>query len=187
MPTELKKSYARHMRKKPTPSEKKLWGALRRSQLGVKIAHQKIIRGYIADFYCPAAKLLIEVDGATHNTDAAKTYDKQRDENLRTCGYQTLRVTASQVMADLPSTVQYIKEAIDAKVSTDHLSIRLHRESWVLAGIALAVRFIASRDSSLAANLRMQGHNLASESIDPALKRVQLEMWERLYPHVHLP
>ena len=58
---------ARSLRTKPTDAELHLWQRLRRKQiLGVQFYRQKPIANYIADFYAPAAKLVVEVDGAQH-------------------------------------------------------------------------------------------------------------------------
>ncbi len=61
------KSRARLLRANPTDAERRLWGRLRRKQiLGVQVYRQKPIGNYIADFYAPAARLVIEVDGSQH-------------------------------------------------------------------------------------------------------------------------
>jgi len=58
---------AREMRKHAKPQERKLWYDFL-SKLPVRCQRQKIIGSYIADFYCPAAKLIIELDGAHHQS-----------------------------------------------------------------------------------------------------------------------
>ena len=57
---------AQHSRRHPTPSERILWEALRKRQLGVKVRRQVILANTIVDFYVPEAKLAIEVDGGAH-------------------------------------------------------------------------------------------------------------------------
>jgi len=54
------------LRNKQTPQEIILWSRLRREQLGSKFRRQHSIGGYIADFYCPSKKLVIEIDGSQH-------------------------------------------------------------------------------------------------------------------------
>ena len=53
---------------------------------------------YVADFYCPSAKLVIEIDGSTHNFTVAR--DEKRDEYMRGLGLSICRIPASEVMAD---------------------------------------------------------------------------------------
>src|SRR5258708_27853937 len=62
-----KLEFAKQLRRKMTPAERRLWKALRRNALdGLHFRRQQVIEGYIADFYCDAAKLAIELDGAVH-------------------------------------------------------------------------------------------------------------------------
>ena len=66
--TEGKVILARAMRANMTPTETVLWGCLRGNRLaGLKFRRQQIIDGFIADFYCHAAALVVEVDGPIHN------------------------------------------------------------------------------------------------------------------------
>ncbi|MCS6918857.1 MAG: rRNA maturation RNAse YbeY, partial [Fimbriimonadales bacterium] len=65
---ELLKPLARQKRREPTPAEKRLWKYLRNRQLlGFKFRRQHTIERFIVDFYCPEAKLVIEVDGEIHD------------------------------------------------------------------------------------------------------------------------
>ena len=90
-----KKHYARKMRNNPTFSENTLWQQLRKEKLGVKFRRQSIIRGYIADFYCPELHIVIEVDGNSHNDKTA--YDSKRDAAFSCIGIKTLRFTNLEV------------------------------------------------------------------------------------------
>jgi len=67
-----------------TPPEVKLWALLRRSPSGIKFRRQHPIGVYVADFYCPAAKLVIEIDGQIH--DFTSDRDKARDDYMRELG-----------------------------------------------------------------------------------------------------
>jgi very-short-patch-repair endonuclease len=90
-----KKKRAREMAKNQTWPEKKLWAHLRDKQLGVWVYKQKIILGYIVDFWCPSAGIAIEVDGKSHRS--RKAYDANRDAALMRKGIVTLRFTNSAV------------------------------------------------------------------------------------------
>ena len=71
---------ARHYRKHPTPSEARLWQAIRRDRLGVRFRRQVIILGWIVDFYCARAQLIVEVDGGSHR--ARTREDHYRDATM---------------------------------------------------------------------------------------------------------
>lgn len=83
-----KVNQARTLRKNMTPAEKKLWAALRgKKSGGFKFRRQQIIDGFIADFFCPAKNLVIEVDGSIHDSDEQKKIDAPL------CGIQSARFT----------------------------------------------------------------------------------------------
>ena len=73
--------HAHTMRQAPTDSEARLWRALRSSQLGVAFRRQVPLLGFIADFYAPTARLIVEVDGGYHARRV--TADAHRDRNSR--------------------------------------------------------------------------------------------------------
>ena len=112
-----KKEAARASRKKPTPSEARLWERLRCKQLGYVFRRQSCVRGYIADFYCPALRIIVEVDGGYHRDRAA--YDARRDQHLAAVGIATVRVTADEVMDNTDRTVSIIEAALRER--TRHL------------------------------------------------------------------
>ena len=100
---------ATEMRRKPTEPEKRLWRYLSNSQLeGHKFRRQSVIGYYIADFACPAASLIVEVDGDTH--DDAK--DRLRDDKLAEFGFRVVRVTNYDVMTNMDGVRVYIAEAL---------------------------------------------------------------------------
>ena len=68
----------KELRNKSTPEEILLWLRLKNSQTGFKFRRQHSIGGYIADFYCPSKKLIIEIDGPQHLKN--KEYDKIRSD-----------------------------------------------------------------------------------------------------------
>lgn len=83
---------ARELRWNMTDAERKLWAALRRRQiLGYRFRRQQPIGPYIADFFCPEAKLIIEVDGSQHGEELQALDDKRRTEWLEKNGYRVLR------------------------------------------------------------------------------------------------
>tara|TARA_B100000678_G_C17963029_1_gene403989 strand:- start:46 stop:345 length:300 start_codon:yes stop_codon:yes gene_type:complete len=97
------------MRNNPTEPEKRLWTALRKTQLAyLKFRRQAVKGGRILDFYCPAAKLAVEVDGDTHDRKA----DVERDAEVRRVqGISILRFTNEEGMRDLDGVLKAILEA----------------------------------------------------------------------------
>ena len=96
------------LRSNQTPHEILLWSKLRREQLGFKFRRQHSIGGYIADFYCPARRLVIEVDGPYHFKSENKEYDKIRDSYLDGASIQVLRFTNSEISNNIEEVIQKI-------------------------------------------------------------------------------
>lgn len=90
-----------------TKAEKVLWQALRANRLnGWHFRRQQIISGYIADFYCHAASLVIELDGGIHV--AQRDYDQERTELINLHGIEVVRIKNEQVLQDLPKVLKEI-------------------------------------------------------------------------------
>jgi len=101
---------AREMRNNPTAPEKRLWRHLSSAQLqGFKFRRQEVIGRAIADFCCPSAKLIIEVDGDTH-ADPAR--DQRRDAYLRGLGFTVLHIANQDVMANIEGVMHVIRQAL---------------------------------------------------------------------------
>jgi len=75
------KGYSRQLRKNMTDAERLLWSKVRKKQLkGYQFYRQRIIGNYVVDFYCPKARLIIEIDGGQHYSDEGIKKDKIRDD-----------------------------------------------------------------------------------------------------------
>jgi very-short-patch-repair endonuclease len=101
---------ARQMRAALTSSEEKLWAEIRGGRLGVSFRRQFPLGNYIADFAAPAAKLVVEVDGAYHSRQ--QSADARRDRNLARLGYRVLRLQASLVEQHIELALMRIREAL---------------------------------------------------------------------------
>ena len=91
---------ARQQRRNMSPAEVRLWVRLRRSPCGIGFRRQHPIGPYSADFYCPAAKLVIEVDGLVHDFPDAAEHDERRDRYMADIGLKIIRIAASDVFRD---------------------------------------------------------------------------------------
>lgn len=104
------KPLARSLRNNATEAEARLWGRLRRKQImGLQFYRQKPIAGYIVDFYCAAARLVIELDGGQHLEPAALAYDQQRTQVLEALDLRVLRFDNRQVLTELESVMAVIE------------------------------------------------------------------------------
>jgi very-short-patch-repair endonuclease len=93
---------ARSLRQSMTKAEVYLWMHLRKRALGgARFRRQHPIGPYIADFACPAAKLVVEVDGATHATPQELAYDERRTKYLQQLGWTVLRVTNTDIYENM--------------------------------------------------------------------------------------
>jgi very-short-patch-repair endonuclease len=103
---------ARQLRKQMTPAEKLLWEELRGNKLGPHFRRQQIISGFIVDFYCHAAGLVIELDGAAHGVRDTKESDSRREAVLRHIGLRIVRFKDGEVSRNLPQVLGTIRELI---------------------------------------------------------------------------
>ena len=100
---------ARQLRASMTDSERKLWRHLRgKKVLGVRFYRQRPIGDYIVDFYSPAPKLVIEVDGGQHHREKGVENDAVRDAHLEANGLKVLRFTNLQALRSTDAVVQLI-------------------------------------------------------------------------------
>jgi very-short-patch-repair endonuclease len=100
---------ARTLRRESTAAESKLWQALRNRQLNnTKFARQEPIGPYIVDFVCRAKKLVIEIDGVTHETPDELAHDLARTAFLMREGYRVIRFTNEDVFGDLDPVLETI-------------------------------------------------------------------------------
>lgn len=93
-----------------TPEEIRMWNYLKGSQLGFKFRRQVSIGSYITDFYCPKAKLIIELDGSQHLN--AKDYDNERDQFLTSQGYKVLRFSNQEIIESIFQVLNKIKQGL---------------------------------------------------------------------------
>jgi len=96
------------LRSNQTSEEIVLWSRLRRKQLGFRFRRQHSIGGYIADFYCPAKDLVIEIDGSQHFGKDAREYDNIRSFYFEGVNLKVLRFTNREIHNNIDSVVSKI-------------------------------------------------------------------------------
>ena len=105
------KEKARYLRNNSTLSEVLLWNEIKKKKLGYDFHRQKPILKYIVDFYCSQLKLVIEIDGSSHNDKEA--YDKRRQKDIQTLGICFIRFKEHEIRDNLDRCVEVIKNWIE--------------------------------------------------------------------------
>ncbi|MBR1408165.1 MAG: DUF559 domain-containing protein [Clostridia bacterium] len=109
--------YARENRHSPTHQERELWYRFLRNY-PVKIYRQRMIGVYIADFYCAAAKLIIELDGNQHHTEEGLASDRNRTAALGEFLVEVIRFSNEQVDNHFNEVCQVIDRTIKERMKT---------------------------------------------------------------------
>jgi len=103
------KALAPELRKNMTDAETLLWSKIRRKQIPeYQFYRQRIIGNCIVDFYCPKARLVIEVDGGQHYSQERVEFDKLRDKKLANLGLRVLRLSNMDVLQNIDGVMEYI-------------------------------------------------------------------------------
>ena len=118
-PDKITQLRALSLRKKETFTEKRLWRMLRnRNYNNLKFRRQHPIPPYIADFYCHELKLVIELDGISHDDSEQIKYDRRRDEFMRNKGLTIIRITDAEFI-EKPGTLFDEIDALVGRVKDD--------------------------------------------------------------------
>ena len=104
---------ARSLRRSMTDGERKLWSLLRRKKVsGFRFRRQAPVGPYIADFFCPEARLVIELDGEPHSDEAQMRSDKSRTEWLEAHGCRVIRFWNLEVFQHPTEVIETIYDAL---------------------------------------------------------------------------
>ncbi|MEI6580718.1 MAG: endonuclease domain-containing protein [bacterium] len=104
----------KELRNNATPQEILLWAKLKNSKLGFKFRRQHSIGGYVADFYCPSKRLIIEVDGSQHFGKDNVEYDKIRTNYFTGLDIKVLRFDNGQINSNLNGVLQSILNELNS-------------------------------------------------------------------------
>ncbi|MCU0640771.1 MAG: endonuclease domain-containing protein [Candidatus Margulisbacteria bacterium] len=109
---EIKKTFARQLRKRQTPTEAKVWAVVKnRKCLGLKFRRQHVIEGFVVDFYCSEKRLAIEIDGGIHRQQ--KDYDDLRQTEIEAEGIKVIRIKNEELRSE-KLLLDKIKEALSS-------------------------------------------------------------------------
>ena len=114
-PSEQTRARVKELRQNATQPEQILWSMLRGRQVGnLKFRRQHPIEPYIVDFYCAEARLVIELDGESHN--GREAYDRERSSHLRTLGLTVFGISNDDVLQNLDGVGPAIMKAAFTKL-----------------------------------------------------------------------
>jgi very-short-patch-repair endonuclease len=116
--------FRRLLRKRSTDAERELWYRLRRHHLGPKFRRQHTVGPYTLDFYCPAARLAVELDGGQHYEEIQLMRDGARDRWLAARGIRVLRFSDRDVLVEAEAVEEAIWRAIRETPLSPSLSPR---------------------------------------------------------------
>ena len=108
---------AKDLRRNMTLQERHLWYDFLRGY-HVKIYRQRIINNYIADFYCHAARLVIELDGLQHYEEDALIYDKERTKVFEKYGIMVLRFSNFDINENFAAVCRMIDKVITERIES---------------------------------------------------------------------
>ena len=110
------KNFRQCLRATLTPAEVKLWQYIKNKQIcGYKWRRQHPIGKYILDFYCPVAKLAIELDGKHHFSIDGTNYDEIRTKDLQKYGITIIRFENKEMWENPNGVINAITEALNSK------------------------------------------------------------------------
>jgi very-short-patch-repair endonuclease len=123
--TAIRRATAKKLRANTTPHERALWRALRELPIeGSHFRRQAPIGPYVVDFFCPAKRLIIELDGGHHNEDELAKRDSERQAWLEQEGYRVIRFWNSDVAADLNAVMEKIYAEVYGSLGAEALPLQ---------------------------------------------------------------
>ena len=132
--TKMKTARARQLRRNSTDVEMRVWQKLRNRQLGVDFRRQHPAGSYILDFYAPAIRLAIELDGGQHNEGVVAARDHVRTRWLEGRGVTMLRFWNSDIAQNLPGVLEVIAAEVAELQSSGMTPTRRWRADLPLSG-----------------------------------------------------
>ncbi|WP_420968378.1 endonuclease domain-containing protein [Bradyrhizobium sp. B120] len=126
--TSIRRTAAKKLRANTTPHERILWRALRELPTdGTHFRRQAPIGPYVVDFFCPAKRLIIELDGGHHNDDETAMRDRERQQWLEKEGLRVIRFWNSEITADLNAVLERIYVELYGAREAEAVALKHHR------------------------------------------------------------
>jgi very-short-patch-repair endonuclease len=116
--SERQRRRAKQLRQTMTRAETLLWRYLKANRIdGLGFRRQVPIKNFIADFVCYSAKIVVELDGESHDFEERWKADQRRDAFFLANGFRVLRFTNEQVMSNLEGVVELVRQAAAGRAS----------------------------------------------------------------------
>jgi very-short-patch-repair endonuclease len=126
--TSIRRAAAKKLRANTTPHERALWRALKELPMeGTHFRRQAPIGPYVVDFFCPAKRLIIELDRGHHNEDATAKRDSERQAWLEQEGYRVIRFWNSDLASDLGAVMEKIYVELYGSREAEAIPLKHHR------------------------------------------------------------
>ena len=126
--TAIRRAAAKRLRANTTPHERMLGRALKELPIdGTHFRRQAPIGRYVVDFFCPAKRLIIELDGGHHNEDATAARDSERQAWLEQEGYRVVRFWNSDVVGNLNAVMERIYVELYGAREAEAAPLKHHR------------------------------------------------------------
>jgi very-short-patch-repair endonuclease len=127
--TFIRRATAKKLRANTTPHERILWRALKELPTdGTHFRRQAPIGPYVVDFFCPAKRLIIELDGGHHSEDATAQRDHERQQWLEREGYRVVRFWNSEINDDLTAVMERIYVELYGAREAEAVRLTHHRK-----------------------------------------------------------
>jgi len=124
----IRRAAAKKLRSNATPHERILWRALKELPVeGTHFRRQAPIGSYVVDFFCPAKRLIIELDGGHHNEDATAARDSERQAWLEREGYRVIRFWNSEIAYELNAVMERIYVELYGARDAEAFPLKHHR------------------------------------------------------------
>jgi very-short-patch-repair endonuclease len=163
-----KRKLAAAMRRHPTDAEAILWEVLRDKHLGYQFRRQITVYGYIADFWCAALRIVIEVDGSAHHSEEVRARDVDRDYAMRRNEISVLRFQNEEVFNALEMVVADIRRECK------------YRHAHLFKGLYLPTRSLTSRSSRACASVDKERIANVTKELPPPEQRISVEELRQL-------
>jgi very-short-patch-repair endonuclease len=126
--TSIRRAAAKKLRANTTPHERILWRALKEIPLeGSHFRRQAPIGPYVVDFFCPAKRLIIELDGGHHNDEEQARRDLERQRWLENEGYRVVRFWNSDISSNLAAALERVYVELYGSRDADAVPLKHRR------------------------------------------------------------
>jgi very-short-patch-repair endonuclease len=150
--SEGQRGRAKQLRQRMTRAETLLWRYLKAHHVdGLAFRRQTPMHQYIPDFVCHSARIVVEIDGSSHDFVSRQRGDRRRDKWFESQGYAVLRFTDQQVLRNLEGVIELVREAAASRLRPLPPSLSLPHKGGGNMSLSVANTLRSSRAAKVAA------------------------------------